>query len=212
MTHTAEALLQLTAADLMAVDLFWLPERMPLREAARVLFQKQVSGAPVVDGNGKCVGVLSASDFLRWARGIQDKHTSPHSQESHAAPCTFLTRDYGPEGEPLFRCALPVGTCPLQGHPWSEEGQLHTLCSQPHAVPVDWQMVEWDALPEDAVGRYMTADPVTVAADTPLPQLARCMVDAHIHRVIVVDERNQLQGIVSSTDILGALARCGMGA
>jgi predicted transcriptional regulator len=33
------------------------------------------------------------------------------------------------------------------------------------------------------------------------------MIEAHIHRVIVVDERDQPIGIVSSTDILGAVAQ-----
>jgi CBS domain-containing protein len=32
------------------------------------------------------------------------------------------------------------------------------------------------------------------------------MIDAHIHRVIVVDEEGKPQGIVSGTDLLAALA------
>jgi len=33
------------------------------------------------------------------------------------------------------------------------------------------------------------------------------MVDAHIHRVLVVVDQNRPQGIVTSTDILAAVAR-----
>lgn len=33
------------------------------------------------------------------------------------------------------------------------------------------------------------------------------MVDAHIHRILVVADQNRLQGIVTSTDILAAVAR-----
>jgi predicted transcriptional regulator len=33
------------------------------------------------------------------------------------------------------------------------------------------------------------------------------MMDAHIHRVIVVDSENRPIGVVSSTDILAAVAR-----
>lgn len=55
----------------------------------------------------------------------------------------------------------------------------------------------------------MTADPVSVPPSTRLSELARSMLDAHIHWVIVVDALDRPVGIVSSTDILAALARAG---
>jgi CBS domain-containing protein len=58
----------------------------------------------------------------------------------------------------------------------------------------------------DEVRRFMTADPVTVTPATPLRVVAQMMVDAHIHRVIVVDEEQRPVGIVASTDALAALA------
>jgi CBS-domain-containing membrane protein len=36
--------------------------------------------------------------------------------------------------------------------------------------------------------------------------LARVMLDGHIHRVGVVDGHNRLVGIISSTDVLAAVA------
>jgi CBS domain-containing protein len=56
----------------------------------------------------------------------------------------------------------------------------------------------------------MTPDPVTVAPATPLGELARLMVNAHIHRLIVAGEDRRPVGIVSSTDILAAVARAAM--
>jgi CBS domain-containing protein len=53
----------------------------------------------------------------------------------------------------------------------------------------------------------MTADPVIVAPETPLGQLARSMLDAHIHRVIVAHADRRPLGIVTSTDVLAAVAR-----
>lgn len=46
----------------------------------------------------------------------------------------------------------------------------------------------------------------TKQASTPIRELARQMIDAHIHRIIVVDDENRPLGIVSSTDLLAALA------
>jgi CBS domain-containing protein len=149
MTVTTRPLLALTAADLMSAPVRTIPQHMPLREAARLLAGEQISGAPVLDPAGRCVGVLSATDFLRRAAQA-------------AAP---------------------------------SEGDA-----------ADWGRVDVEALSEEQVGEHMTADPVVVAAGTDIRGVARAMLDAHIHRVGVVDEANRLVGIVSSTDLLAALA------
>jgi len=47
---------------------------------------------------------------------------------------------------------------------------------------------------------------VVVPPITPIQELARMMLDAHIHRIIVADERGRPIGIISSTDILAAVA------
>jgi CBS domain-containing protein len=150
MTVTTKPLLALTAADLMSAPVQTISQHMTLREAARLLAREQISGAPVIDPGGRCVGVLSATDFLRLA--------------AQAGPA-------------------------------------------PEAA--DWGGVDLNRLPEAQVGEYMTADPIVVSAGTDIRGVARLMLDAHIHRVGVVDEANLLVGIVSSTDLLAALAYTG---
>jgi CBS domain-containing protein len=120
------------------------------------LSHEQISGAPVVDTQGRCIGVLSATDFVRWAEtgGRADK--------------VYTTRsDYG--------------------------------CS-------DWQVMDLEMLPRDEVRRHMSADPVLIAPSARIDEVARKMLDAHIHRVIVTDEQHRPIGIISSTDILAAVA------
>ena len=63
-----------------------------------------------------------------------------------------------------------------------------------------------DLLPQEEVRRHMTPGPVTVAATTPITEVARIMSQAHIHRVIVADVRQCPVGIVTSTDVLAAVA------
>jgi CBS domain-containing protein len=44
-------------------------------EAARTMLQNHISGLPVVDANGKLVGIVSEGDFIRRAEiGTQRKH------------------------------------------------------------------------------------------------------------------------------------------
>lgn len=205
MITAAKPLLDLTAADVMTPDGVELTEDMPLREAARLIVEHQITGAAVIDADGKCVGVLSAIDFLRHAL------TRPDVADSLAPPlpktCSFQKKHKGPHGEDVTLCTLPPGVCPIQMvTKETPEGPPLVVCRQPHCVLSDWQVVNMEQLPTDAVRNYMTPDPVMVPPTAPIRDLARRMIDAHIHRVIVADEAGKPLGIVASTDLLAALA------
>lgn len=146
----ARPFLALTAADLMTVPVMTIPQDTSLREAARLLCRANVSGAPVVDAGGRCVGVLSSHDFVTWA---------------------------GKDGERSVTRFIA---------PWGE-------------------MIDVDEAPDDELRHYMTARPVAVAPGAPVGELAQKMVGAHIHRVLVV-EQGRPRGIVTSTDVLAAVA------
>lgn len=111
-----------------------------------------------------------------------------------------------PDGGETVLCTLPPGGCPIQRQRTDAAGSEMVVCSEPHCVPVDWQVVEVEKLPLDAVHRFMTADPVTVTPDTPLGVLARQIIDAHIHRLIVVDDQRRPIGVISTTDIAAVVA------
>jgi len=181
-----------------------LAEHMPLRDAARLLLRNQVGGAPVVDVHGKCVGVLSAIDFLRLA----EKRNDVTKAAAPALPvtCSFQTKHQMPDGSEVTLCNLPPGVCPIQRKQKGAEGGELLVCSQPHCVFADWQVVELENLPTDEVRLHMTPDPVTVKPTVSIRVLARLMIDAHIHRIVVVDDERKPIGIVSSTDLLAALA------
>ena len=149
-------LMSLTAADLMSRNLVLVPQEMSLQGAARLLSRAQVSGAPVVDGSGRCVGVLSTTDFLHWAENGTPKNKPREVNE---------------------------------------------------AVCHSWHIFGTDASPTDSVSRYMTANPVVMVLSATISEVAQMMTGARIHRVIIVDHRGRPIGLVSSTDILAAVAR-----
>jgi len=156
MTPASKPLLNLTAADLMSASVVMIPEEMSLQGAAHLLAQAHVSGVPVVNYEGRCVGVLSSTDFVRW---VDKRRPGVRSAEDRSTFCKV------------------------------------------------WQIVDPCQLPEDAVHNYMTLDVVLVAPNTTIGAVARMMIDAHIHRVIVADHRGRPAGIVSSMDVLAAVAR-----
>ena len=151
-----QPLLDRTAADVMSREVVTVPKEMSLRAAAHMLAQAGITGAPVVDAQGRCIGVLSSTDLIHW---------------------------------------LDRGECAAKRRPSSHE----CVCS-------DWQMIDVEGMPVDEVCRYMTTDLVTAIPETPIGDVARRMIDAHIHRVIIVNDQGRPIGIVSTTDILAAVA------
>ena len=54
-----------TASDIMIRKLVTLPPDMPISEATSLLLKYKISGAPVVDSEGRLLGLLSEFDCLR---------------------------------------------------------------------------------------------------------------------------------------------------
>jgi CBS-domain-containing membrane protein len=206
MLTSTRPLTALTASDLMSRDVVQVSQGMPLRVAAQLLLQHEIGGAPVVDAQGTCVGVFSTTDLLRW---LHKENGGRHKEGlQRALSCFFQLKYREPGGEERVLCTLPAGVCPVQRREQCADAQ-RIFCSQPHGVLSDWQVVTVEELPTEEVRHFMTPDPVMVTPDTPIADLARWMVDAHIHRVIVVDAQRRPIGIVSSTDILASVAHAG---
>jgi len=201
MTTVTKSLISLTASDLMRGDVITIPEETSLRAAADVLYRHQIGGAPVVDTAGRCVGMLCATDFVHWTKeGAQGAEDVP------LPACPYQVKGRLLNGAEAMICLLVEGSCPLQ-EMRPTTGGLHTaVCSRRRSGPLpDWLPATRN-LSVNAVRHYMTRDVVTADPQTPLLELARTMIDAHIHRLIVVDGQRKPIGIVSSTDILAALA------
>jgi CBS domain-containing protein len=64
-TQAATASAAATARDVMTNDLVTVGPEMPVAELAALLAGRGVSGAPVVDGEGALLGVVTESDLLR---------------------------------------------------------------------------------------------------------------------------------------------------
>lgn len=60
---------QLTAADLMVTDVVTVMPTTSLRDASHRLVENHISGLPVVDHHNRCLGVITASDIMRFVDG-----------------------------------------------------------------------------------------------------------------------------------------------
>ena len=116
-------------SSIMVADVWCAREDLTLARLRALFVERSVSGAPVVDAAGRCVGVVSTADLARAAGGDR-------SVRDVMARVTFV-------------------------------------------------------LPDNAS----------------IAQAAALMAVEHIHRVPIVTDDGRVAGIVSSTDILGWLAR-----
>lgn len=158
-----------TAADVTFRDVVTLTPHHTVAQAADVLLREQISGAPVVDASGVCIGVLSASDIIA-AEGKVAK------ERRKVADSSFWNSNL----------ALPASI-------YAEKlAQVRDRIAPAAEQPVE---------------RFMTTDLVSVHEETSLATILQHMIDAHIHRVLVLDAKKRLQGIVSTTDVLAALLR-----
>jgi len=200
---TTKDFVALTAGDLMSPDVLVIPHAMTMPDAARLLWRAQVSGAPVVDEHGRCVGILSATDFVTRAG------TDPPATPVRPVTCGFQEKTWDAAGREAVACKLPPGTCPIQRPGTGPHGLPLSICCEPHSVPSDWQIVNEERLPTDRARQYMTTDLVSATRETPIDEVARRMIDSHVHRLMVVDDAFRPVGIVSSTDVLAAVAEAG---
>jgi predicted transcriptional regulator len=98
-----------TVGEFMATDLLTLEPDMDIYDAVAFLIDERISGAPVVDGTGQLVGLMSEKDCLRLlAKGSNNTHaegqvrdfmtkeveTIPREMDVHFAAGLFLAKPY----------------------------------------------------------------------------------------------------------------------
>jgi len=142
------------AAEIMTRNVVCLNEDLDIRECEKILLEKGISGAPVVDTEGHLLGVLSKTDLVT--------HHYVTGEESSGAEENYH----------------------LEGVRGAHVYQYSTPAARDVMTPVPCVATEWSTVSE----------------------LAALMVRREVHRVIICRER-KVVGIVSSMDILRAIAK-----
>jgi CBS-domain-containing membrane protein len=123
----------LRVRDIMTAKVFTVEENASAEEAAWGLTRRHIGGAPVRDGDGNLVGMLTQSDLVN------------------------------PE-------------------------------------PAQW--IKGEA----TVGDLMNPDVKALYADDPALTAATAMAQAHVHRLVVLDENGKMAGLVTTLDVVKAVA------
>lgn len=162
---------ELRVRDIMQHDVVTIPADATAGEAARLLWTRQIGGAPVLDDAGRVVGVVSTTDLL-VPEGERVTEPVPHA---------VMQSDRAAEGPGWF---LAPDTQLLAGEPPAEPPTIAR---------------------RTRVRDLMTPATFSVRPEATIPELARFMLNAGIHRALVL-EGEALTGIVTTFDVLRAVS------
>ena len=80
MNSAIERLLTLRVSDVMSRNVVSVAATKSMAKAAEILAQNFISGAPVIGQQGQCVGILSATDFVRCVASSHENLSSSNGQ------------------------------------------------------------------------------------------------------------------------------------
>ena len=148
----------LYARDIMTKEVLTVNPETSIADLSKTLENRQIGGVPVVDKDGRLVGVITQSDLLERARDLE-------------MPPAINILD--------FHFYLQIPSHLLR----KLEKMLGT-----------------------SVGDCMTPDPVTVAPDTPVSQIAALMAKQKVHTIPVV-KAGKIVGIIGKMDLVRAMVQ-----
>jgi len=112
-----------TAGDIMRTKLITLSPDVPIFEAIRTLLKNSISGAPVVDDEGRLVGICSELDCLRVLTA-GEFYSDDHSNEGHVADYMSTEFQTVHPRDDIYQLAQFFLTHSVRRLPVMEEGRL----------------------------------------------------------------------------------------
>jgi CBS-domain-containing membrane protein len=192
MMDTTRRSVHALAADVMKRDIVVVPPQMRVREAVCLAHRAHGSEAPVVDEHGRCVGLLSPEDVIRWVEA-----GCPEAVVGDVLTCPYQIRGRLFNNDEAVLCTVAHGSCPFQSEQPTTGGRHTDVCSR--------QGVELP--PFGMLPQYMTSEVVTVRPQAPLMELVMEIVNAQTDRLVVLDEQDRPIGVVSAREVLKAVVQ-----
>jgi CBS domain-containing protein len=146
------------AAAIMKRDIVAVSPDDTLKAALALMVENHVTGLPVMNGESRCVGLITSSDILSFAE--------EHSESAADSTTQFFDTE-------------------------TEQWETMSLAN--------FGLDEFGDVP---VADVMSRELIWVDRNAPLKEVARKMVQQHVHRVLVMDQHAKLYGIISAYDFV----------
>ncbi len=99
------------AKDIMRKDVVTVTPYMTLKELARTLCDGGITGAPVVDGEGKILGVVSQTDLVRAEREASPSEVGFYQRETDESATAAGFHYEHPDARRVEQIMTPGGLC-----------------------------------------------------------------------------------------------------
>lgn len=177
--------------DIMSEDVIVVSPEQTLRSVAELFASEHISGAPVV-ASGQLLGVISTTDLLEFeTEGVPAGRPEHTEWAEWDAPLEWSEGDDAPA---LYFSEM-----------WPDAGGDVLERFQ------ETGRSEWDALEEHTVSEVMTRRVCQLPPDAEVAEAARYMLEADVHRILVVtEEEPRLVGVVTTTDVVKAVSEHGL--
>ncbi len=218
------------AAEIMTATPVTARPETSLAKAAALLVDGRLTRVPVLDAEGRLVGIVSRSDLLRTVAEAPPKPAGPRPHVGgHGPASAAMTREVAtvhrdtPLAETLDRllgeAERRVIVVDEAGRPVGiiTDGDVLSRAARRIHVGAFRSLAAWfaggarpDGVEVVARGRsaadIMSGPIVTVPEDAPIPDVLRVMMSHRLKLLPVVNADGTLRGTISRADLLAALA------
>lgn len=202
---------ELTVADVMTTRLVTLSSEEHVLDGIDRLLQKEISGAPIVDTDGRFLGTFSEKSCLN-AFAVIDEERRRRCDESmqfvRAKDCMQTSLVTVSPDCDVFDAISKLLANRISGLPVVDHaGQFRGVFSERSAMRVLIDLT-WNQMSRGPVSAWMDSDRArTVTEQTLLPELRGRFSETHYRRLPVLNH-GQLVGQISRRDVLRAELDC----
>ena len=224
-----EGLPDVKVSEVMCREVAAVHPDSPITEVVELLLTRDFTAVPVVDDQGKVVGMVSDNDLLMrggmivnlslkkaadpdFVRALHESLENPNRKVSEVmtrevvtiAPDTILGSAARTMVEKHLK-RLPV--VDADGKLVGILGRLDILNTIAAVHLPDWHPQAHSAGPQATVAEVMTREVPTVHESATIEQVFDLLVSSSHKRVVVVDDKRRVAGIIADSDLISRLSR-----
>ncbi len=194
----------LTLDKIMTAVVITVPGSSLVARSARILLENKITALPVVDAEQHLEGILTSSDLFRLV--LEELPVT----RQEVTVGDYMTRDLQviAPSTSLLDAQRLMGVKRIRSLPVVQDGVLvgivtrtDLLSAAPSPVATQGRMAVAEQVLSAPIRFIMTSMPMTVQQKASVTVAARMMLENKIHSLPVMDDRQEMVGIITESDL-----------
>jgi CBS domain-containing protein len=195
---------KLTVSHIMTHCVTTISEDADVSQAARVMLENKISALPVIDSRQNVTGMITASDMYRLVIEMVPSHFGQILVNDYMTRHPFTISPL----TTLLEAHRIMGVKRIRSLPVTNEGNLvgivtrsDLLSADPSSLFTKGQQTVSKRIQNTPIEYIMTSSPLTVGQNVSISEAAAIMMEHKIHSLPVLDDDQNLVGIITESDI-----------